>query len=137
MTPARKRHCPGTPHGRGQPSHQKSTCLTQLTSGPNVVQIWSRNPQLSEAKQPSDFTEWNVPDLVNSGSERASTSVLCGLPPPPDPAPTPPTPPTPSSESSESEMEYSHPSGMTPVVFIFVFDFGLFERCLREGSATS
>jgi len=29
------------PHGGVRPSHQTSTCITQLTSGPHVVQIWS------------------------------------------------------------------------------------------------
>jgi len=33
----------GLPHGGVRPSHQKSTGLTQLTLGPYVVQIWSRN----------------------------------------------------------------------------------------------
>ena len=33
----------GLPHGGVRPPHQKSTGLTQLTSGPYVVQIWSRN----------------------------------------------------------------------------------------------
>ena len=39
----------GTPVGQQlqfggvRPLHQKSTCLTQLTSGPGVVHIWSRN----------------------------------------------------------------------------------------------
>ena len=32
-----------SPHGGVRPVHQKSTCLTQLTLGPRVVQIWSRN----------------------------------------------------------------------------------------------
>ena len=32
------------PHGGVRPFHQKSTCLTRLTLGPNVVQIWSRYP---------------------------------------------------------------------------------------------
>ena len=31
------------PHGGLRTFHQKSTCLTQLTLGPNLVQIWSRN----------------------------------------------------------------------------------------------
>jgi len=31
------------PHGGVRPFHQKSTCLTQLTLVPKVVQIWSRN----------------------------------------------------------------------------------------------
>ena len=30
-------------HGGAQPFHQKSPCLTRLTAGPYVVQIWSRN----------------------------------------------------------------------------------------------
>ena len=31
-------------HGGLRPFHQKSTCLTQLTLGPCVVHIWTRNP---------------------------------------------------------------------------------------------
>jgi len=31
------------PHGRVRPFHQKSNCLTQLTFGQNVVQVWSRD----------------------------------------------------------------------------------------------
>ena len=30
------------PHGGVRPFHRKSTCIRQLTSGPYVVQIWSR-----------------------------------------------------------------------------------------------
>ena len=36
------------PHGGVRPFHPKSTCLTQLNLGPDVVQIWSRDPQISE-----------------------------------------------------------------------------------------
>ena len=35
------------PHGGVRPFRPKLTCLTQLTSGPYVVQIWSRNPSNS------------------------------------------------------------------------------------------
>ena len=31
------------PHGGVRPFHQKLTCLTELTLGPDVVQIWPRN----------------------------------------------------------------------------------------------
>ena len=31
------------PHGGEGPVHQQSTCITQFTLGPCVVQIWSRN----------------------------------------------------------------------------------------------
>ena len=34
----------GHPHGGVRPRHQKSTCVTQSTLGPNVVKLWSRNP---------------------------------------------------------------------------------------------
>ena len=34
---------PTHPHGGVRPFHQMSTCLTQLTLGPYVVQTWSRN----------------------------------------------------------------------------------------------
>jgi len=33
--------------------------LMQLTSGPNVVHIWLRNPQKIEATKPSNSTEWS------------------------------------------------------------------------------
>ena len=46
------------PHGGEQPFHRKSTCLTQLTLGPNVVLIWSRSPRISEATKPSNSNEW-------------------------------------------------------------------------------
>ena len=31
------------PHGGARPFHPKSTCITQLTLGPYVEPIWSRN----------------------------------------------------------------------------------------------
>jgi len=40
------------PHGGVRTFHQKSTCLTQLTFGPYVVQIWSGDPQKFEATKP-------------------------------------------------------------------------------------
>ena len=46
------------PHGGARPFHQKSTYLTQLTLGPYAVQIWSRNPRISEATKPSKSIEW-------------------------------------------------------------------------------
>ena len=46
------------PHGGVRPCHQKSTCLTQLTLGPDMVQIWSRYPQYFEATKPSKPTVW-------------------------------------------------------------------------------
>ena len=33
----------GPPHGEVRPFHHKSNCFSQLTLGPNVVQMWSRN----------------------------------------------------------------------------------------------
>ena len=36
-------HFTVSPHGGVRPFHQKSSCLTQLTLGTYVVQIWSRN----------------------------------------------------------------------------------------------
>ena len=44
------------PHGGLRPFHQKSTCLMQLALGPDVVQIWSRNPHKIEATNPSKST---------------------------------------------------------------------------------
>ena len=49
------------PHGGLRPSHPKSTCLTQFTSGPYVVQSWSRNPRKSEAAKPTNSIVWLVP----------------------------------------------------------------------------
>ena len=47
------------PHGGVRTFHQKSTCLTQLTFGPYVVQIWSRNPQSLRQRNPSsNSTVW-------------------------------------------------------------------------------
>ena len=37
---------------------QKSTCITQLTLGPHVVQIWSRNVRKSERTKPANSTVW-------------------------------------------------------------------------------
>ena len=39
---------PKCPHGRVRPVHHKSSCLTQFTLGPYVVQIWSRHPPNGE-----------------------------------------------------------------------------------------
>ena len=50
--------CP-QPHGGLRPFNQKLTCLTQLTSGPCVVKIWSRNPRISEATKPANSTVWS------------------------------------------------------------------------------
>ena len=44
------------PHCGVRSFRQKSTCVTQLTCGPNVVQFWSRNPRLSEATKLSSST---------------------------------------------------------------------------------
>jgi hypothetical protein len=44
------------PHGGVRPFHQKSTCLTQSTSRPYVVQILSRYPPNLEGTNPSYST---------------------------------------------------------------------------------
>jgi len=46
------------PHGGVRPFQQKSSCLTQLTLGPNVEQLWSRNVRKSERTKPSNSTVW-------------------------------------------------------------------------------
>ena len=46
-----------------RPFHQKSTCLTQLTLGPHVVQIWPRNPQRFEGGGRTEAAEEEHPDL--------------------------------------------------------------------------
>ena len=46
------------PSGGLRPVHKKSICLTQSTSGPYGLQIWSRNPQNLEAKEPSKAAVW-------------------------------------------------------------------------------
>jgi len=43
---------PGTPNGGVHPFHQKSTCLTQSTLWPYMVQTWSRDPPNSEKRNP-------------------------------------------------------------------------------------
>jgi len=41
------------PHVGLRPFHQKSTCITQLTAGPYLVQIWSRStPQNRGERNP-------------------------------------------------------------------------------------
>jgi len=52
------------PHGGVRPFHQKSTCLKQLTLEPCVVQIWSRNPRISEATKPSNSTVFKARGLL-------------------------------------------------------------------------
>ena len=71
------------PHGGTRPFNQKSMCLTQLTSRPNVVRIWSRNPRISEATKPSNSTEWRelLPGLRDGTLFRVSglRSRACGV----------------------------------------------------------
>jgi hypothetical protein len=45
------------PHGGVRHFHEKSTCLTQLTLGRCVVQIWSRNPP-KWGNETWKFTKW-------------------------------------------------------------------------------
>ena len=47
---------PAVPHGGVRPFHQKSTCLTNLTFEPCVVQIWSRTPRFSGGTKPLNST---------------------------------------------------------------------------------
>ena len=49
---------PPYPRGGVRPLNQTSTCLTQLTLGPYVVQIWSRDAPNWEGTKPSNSTEW-------------------------------------------------------------------------------
>ena len=60
----------GRARAQPQPAHQKSTCLTQLTLGPDVVQIWSRYPSNLEGTKPSYSTVWSVAAPVRSLSLR-------------------------------------------------------------------
>ena len=64
---------PGAQHhplGGLRPFHHKSTCLTQITVGPYVVQIWSRDARDLEPMKPSYST-------VSQASEEVTTrSVL-------------------------------------------------------------
>jgi len=46
------------PHGGGRPFHQKSNCITQITLGPYVVQIWSRYGGNFDPTKPSYSSEW-------------------------------------------------------------------------------
>ena len=45
-------------HGGVRPFHQTSTCLTQLTGGPCVVQIWLRAVRNVEPAKPANSTMW-------------------------------------------------------------------------------
>ena len=56
------------PHGGVRPFHQKSTCLTQITLGPYVVQIWSRTPRISAGSKPSNSTVWEFYGLQSRQS---------------------------------------------------------------------
>jgi len=47
-------------HGAARPFHQKSTCLTQSTLGPYVVQIWSRTTPSLGRTNPAYSTEWDA-----------------------------------------------------------------------------
>jgi len=67
----RLRPVPNLPHGGLRTFHQKSTCTTQLTSGPDVVQVWSRNPQIWQVCAPSEV----------HGGERARTQQRQRPPP--------------------------------------------------------
>jgi len=49
-----------SPHGGVRPFHQKSTCVTQLTLGPYVVQIWSRHGRNFEPTKHAFSTERRV-----------------------------------------------------------------------------
>ena len=61
------------PNGGVRPFHQKSTCITQFTLGPNVAQMWSRNtPKTS----PNETHEAHREEGVTSGdSNRNRTGV--------------------------------------------------------------
>ena len=48
-----------SPHGGLRPVHQKSTCLSQSTSGPYVVRCWSHCPPNLEGVKPSYSTVWS------------------------------------------------------------------------------
>jgi len=61
---------PCTPHD----VHQRSTCITQLTVGPYVVQNWSRNPRISEATKPANSTVWCARSMLYT--ERFTLNAL-------------------------------------------------------------
>ena len=67
------------PHGGLRPFHQKSTCITQLTLGPNAVQIWPRNPRVSEATKPSNLTVWMGTLWALVERVWVEENILCGL----------------------------------------------------------
>jgi len=46
------------PHRGVRPFHQKSTCLTKLTLGPYVVQIWSRDARNFKPTNTANSTVW-------------------------------------------------------------------------------
>jgi hypothetical protein len=67
---------PRSPHGEVRPCHRKSTCLTQSTLGPYVVQMWSRNlPYLVVADVLAGVGN-NLTTRIASGE---NTSHLCRL----------------------------------------------------------
>ena len=55
------------PTRRSTTLSSKSTCLTQLTLGPYVVQVWWRNPRMSEETKPLNSVEWPVIFLLHAG----------------------------------------------------------------------
>ena len=59
------------PHGGVRPSHHESTCLSQSTLGPCMVQIWSRNTRYFEPPEPANSTVW----LPKNGSVYSSKFV--------------------------------------------------------------
>ena len=58
--PGRCLYRAGKPHGGVCSFHQKSTCLTQLTLRPCVMQIWSRNTPESGGNEPLEVHRMGI-----------------------------------------------------------------------------
>ena len=68
------------PHGGVRPLHQKSTCLTQSTLGPDVLQIWSRYGQNLDRTKPLYSTVRTTGLSTRRTTQRTSKGFLAGHP---------------------------------------------------------
>ena len=69
---------PRSPHGEVRPFHRKSTCLTQSTLGPYVVQVWSRDQRYRVV---ADVLAGVGDYLTTRIASRENTSHSCRLEP--------------------------------------------------------
>ena len=66
-------------HGGVRPFHQKSTCLTQSTLGPDVAQIWSRSTPETWVNETLVIHRVVRRDIL-SESEQLSVALSVGTP---------------------------------------------------------